>query len=119
MTKADHAQPAERLAPHAAQAAGAFVLLMAAACTREGDDDMANAGVVPPADGNEAGRPAATAVEPRPLALGTFEAASPDATGLASRQPANPASTILVPATTLFPGSAWLVPNIENPYNDA
>ncbi len=54
-----------------------------------------------------------------PVALGTFSA--PDAEpggGLEARLPAEPARTILVADSALFPGATRLEPGIENPYTD-
>ncbi len=54
------------------------------------------------------------------LALGTFSA-PPDTAeaGFAARLPADDGRSILITSTTLYPGTARLSPDIENPYRDA
>lgn len=57
------------------------------------------------------------AVAPEPLQVWSFNRTTAEgADVMDDRLPASPSRTILVPATTLFPGGARVDPAIENPY---
>lgn len=53
--------------------------------------------------------------EPGPVQVWSFTRATSEGSAMGDRLPASPEQTILVPATTLFPGAARVDPGIENP----
>ena len=55
------------------------------------------------------------AVEPGPVQVWSFDRATGEDSMMGDRLPASPDRTVLVPATTLFPGGA-VDPGIENPF---
>jgi len=59
------------------------------------------------------------AAVPEPVQVWSFARATGEGgEAMDDRLPASPSRTILVPATTLFPGAARVDPAIENPYAD-
>jgi len=59
------------------------------------------------------------AAVPEPVQVWSFARATAEGgEAMDDRLPASPSRTILVPATTLFPGAARVDPAIENPYAD-
>lgn len=100
---------------------GAAILLILTlslpACDVLEDDD--EAGVVDATgDAPLAEESAVKPVVPATVSVPAFD----DPPGVAGaqwedRMPADAGRTILVPATTLFPGSAWVDPDVENPYS--
>jgi mono/diheme cytochrome c family protein len=56
------------------------------------------------------------AAEPGPVQVWSFDRATGEDSMMGDRLPASPDRTVLVPATTLFPGGARVDPGIENPF---
>jgi cytochrome c oxidase cbb3-type subunit 3 len=84
--------------PHSLRALPfALLVLMLAAC---GQEDQA----------------AGPAAEPEPVQVWSFARATGEDSMMGDRLPGSPDQTVLVPATTLFPGGARVDPGIENPY---
>lgn len=54
--------------------------------------------------------------DPGPVQVWSFNRPTAAASAMGDRLPASPEQTILVPATTLFPGGARVDPGIENPF---
>ena len=54
--------------------------------------------------------------EPGPVQVWSFDRATGEDSMMGNRLPASPDQTVLVPATTLFPGGARVDPGIENPF---
>jgi len=56
------------------------------------------------------------AAEPEPVQVWSFARATGEESAMGDRLPASPDRTVLVPATTLFPGGVRVDPGIENPF---
>lgn len=67
--------------------------------------------------GQDEGAEEQATAEPEPLEVWSFERTTgDDGEGIVDRLPASPTRTVLIPATSLFPGSARVDPAIDNPY---
>lgn len=68
--------------------------------------------------GQDEGADEQATAEPEPIQVWTFERTTGEDEGesIVDRLPASPTRTVLIPATSLFPGGARVDPAIDNPY---